>query len=251
MERSAFWAGLSCELDWTSTLISPFAFATPSGTIYYVNQTKTCSFLLQYLTQTKEYEVAYNLGHSNFYFYILNFLLNLGGVNATITPPAQLRSHLLQTGWLNNNATLLKSLTTLNYSQYFAACAPTQCSYTSSDSPRWLDTVTLTLGLLGGIAGALRVIVNIGVEVMPDGLLLCFDACLNKMHLTTPSHEDFEEAHKGAAGIVSQQETSAHKFSAALAKVAGALHTVDDMKRHITFLENHILQIHKCGKCEN
>ncbi|CAF1509886.1 unnamed protein product, partial [Adineta steineri] len=53
----------------------------------------------------------------------------------------------------------------LNYSSYFAHCQPQSCSYTILQRNNLITTITIIIGLIGGLSASLRIIVPVVVKI--------------------------------------------------------------------------------------
>ena len=55
-------------------------------------------------------------------------------------------------------------LTEMNYSKYFSACAPSSCSYRTTDPVNWSYAITIFISLYGGLIIILRLISQLIIE---------------------------------------------------------------------------------------
>jgi hypothetical protein len=94
-------------------------------------------------------------------------------------------------GWVNRTTTVDTSTQSVSYDAYVAACAPYSGSYTLVASPSLFGIFTTALGIVGGVASALRIAIPLLVDMCASQSCASrLDAWFNAQGYQAPACKD-------------------------------------------------------------
>jgi hypothetical protein len=102
--------------------------------------------------------------------------------------PKDPRSSFYGTAWVDANRTLVNSMATIDYDAYIVQCAPSVCSYTYHSRANLQSAFTQSIGLFGGFAGALQLLIPIFVDLFLPLLFITWcDRCMSNCGCLIPT----------------------------------------------------------------
>lgn len=121
-----------------------------------------------------------------------------------------------------NNAFITNWTFSIDYSQYFAQCAPTQCTYFQVQSTPVIEALSVVIGLLGGLSISIRLLVQTlaaGIAALYSWRCRCASCCpcfhcrcccccdiANKQRVDSTATQDSEAIHMQMTPITTALE---------------------------------------------